>query len=76
VSSGRHAIYIVGLSVFLGQLRLLWMLQALVSRKGSDCIENLIITLSVRESCSELWGCIQSFIVEYSSWKTVRSLSR
>jgi hypothetical protein len=56
VPSGRHAIYIFGLSVFWKILiALLIMLQALVSRRGSNCMENTIITLSAQRSLSG-WG--------------------
>jgi hypothetical protein len=38
------------LSVFWGGLQLLFMLQSLVGRRGSDCMENLITTQSVQRS--------------------------
>jgi hypothetical protein len=56
-SVGRHAIYIAGLSVFWGDLHYyssirgrIFRLQALVSKSGSDCMDNPIITLSALKS--------------------------
>jgi hypothetical protein len=65
VSSGRHAIYIAGISVFwelciiIIALSFMWMIiqrefmfQSLMGRKRSNNLENTFITLSAQRSLS------------------------
>jgi hypothetical protein len=44
-------------------------------KRGQTVWGNTIIMLYSREYYRELWGCIKSFIIEKSGWKTVSSLS-
>jgi hypothetical protein len=68
---------LLALVYFGGELILIWglFIHFLVSRRGSECMENMIITLSAEKACKGFMFCNRVFLSKRWVVRPVSSLS-